>query len=109
MINVLFLCGRNRLRSPTAEQVFAAWSGIDTDSAGLNSDATVPLSSEQVEWADIIFVMEKAHRNKLSKNFGSLLKAKRVICLDIPDDYEYMQPELVRLLEVKVGPFLRLP
>jgi predicted protein tyrosine phosphatase len=52
-------------------------------------------------------VMEKAHRNRLSKNFRTHLNGKRVICLDIPDDYEYMQPELVRLLQIKAGKFLR--
>ena len=57
------------------------------------------LSSEQVEWADIIFVMEKTHRTKLNRKFRSSLKGKRVICLDIPDDYEFMDPVLVRMLE----------
>lgn len=107
MKTVLFICSRNRLRSPTAEQVFAAWPGVETDSAGLGPDATVPLSAEQVAWASLIFVMEKAHRGKLSRQFGALLRNKRVVCLDIPDDFDFMQPELVRLLETRVAPFLR--
>ena len=107
MKRVLFICTQNRLRSPTAEQVFAAWPDVETDSAGLGNDADVPLSPEQLAWADIIFVMEKAHRNRLATRFKRHLNGKRVICLDIPDDYDYMQPELVTLLEKKVGPFLR--
>jgi predicted protein tyrosine phosphatase len=107
MKRVLFICTQNRLRSPTAEQVFATWPDVETDSAGLGNDADVPLSAEQVAWADIIFVMEKAHRNRLATRFKRHLNGKRVICLDIPDDYDYMQPELVALLEKKVGPFLR--
>jgi predicted protein tyrosine phosphatase len=107
MKRVLFICARNRLRSPTAEQVFSSWAGVETDSAGLASDATVPLSPEQIRWATMIFVMEKAHRNKLAARFKVHLNGKRVICLDIPDDYEYMQPELVTLLEAKAGRFLR--
>ncbi|KQZ44225.1 low molecular weight protein tyrosine phosphatase family protein [Duganella sp. Root1480D1] len=107
MKRALFICTQNRLRSPTAEHVFASWPEVETDSAGLGNDADVPLSTEQISWANIIFVMEKAHRNRLSKNFRSYLNGKRVICLDIPDDYEYMQPELVRLLEIKAGKFLR--
>jgi predicted protein tyrosine phosphatase len=95
------------LRSPTAEEVFAAWPNVETDSAGLASDATCPLSADQIEWADIIFVMEKRHRNKLSKRFGKFLKDKNLICLDIPDNYEFMEPDLVRLLEAKVGRFFR--
>ena len=107
MKRVLFICTQNRLRSPTAEHVFATWPGIATDSAGLGNDADVPLSPEQIAWADVIFVMEKVHRNRLGQRFRRHLNGKRVICLDIPDEYEYMQPELVRLLEAKVGPYLR--
>jgi predicted protein tyrosine phosphatase len=107
MRRVLFICTQNRLRSPTAEHVFASWPDIATDSAGLGNDADVPLSTEQIAWADIIFVMEKAHRKRLAARFQRHLNGKRVICLDIPDEYEYMQPELVRLLEAKVGPYLR--
>jgi predicted protein tyrosine phosphatase len=107
MKRALFICSRNRLRSPTAEQVFAAWPDVETDSAGLAPDAVSPLSADQIEWADIVFVMEKAHRNRLSKRFARLLKGKRLICLDIPDNYAFMQPELVRLLEARAGRFLR--
>jgi predicted protein tyrosine phosphatase len=95
------------LRSPTAEEVFASWPDVETDSAGLGGDATVPLSSEQIAWANIIFFMEKNHRNRLSSKFRSFLNGKRIICLDIPDDYEYMQPELVKILYAKAGLFLR--
>jgi len=106
MTNVLFVCSANRLRSPTAEQIFSTWPGIETDSAGISNGANVPLSSEQVEWADIIFVMEKTHRTKLSRKFRSSLKGKRVICLDIPDDYEFMDPVLIQMLENRAGRFL---
>jgi predicted protein tyrosine phosphatase len=106
MMNVLFVCSANRLRSPTAEQVFSTWPGVETDSAGTSSGANVLLSSEQVDWADVIFVMEKTHHNKLVRRFRSHLKGKRVICLDIPDDYGFMDPVLVRMLEKRVGRFL---
>ena len=104
---LLFICSQNRLRSPTAEQVFSTYEDIECDSAGLAPDADVALSTEQVCWADIIFVMEKAHRTKLSRKFRDRLNGKRVIVLGIPDDYKYMDEELVRLLEVKVPQFLR--
>lgn len=107
MERALFICTHNRLRSPTAEQVFSTWPGVDTDSAGLGADADVPLSPEQIEWATVIFVMEKKHRTQLASRFRRHLDGKRVICLDIPDDYDYMQPELIRLLEAKAGSFLR--
>lgn len=107
MVNALFICSQNKLRSPTAETVFAKWPGVETDSAGLNNDAETPLTQEQIAWADIIFVMEKTHRTKLSKRFRKYLNGKRVVCLDIPDDYDFMQPELVKLLEARVGRFLQ--
>ena len=106
MHRALFICTQNRLRSPTAENVFATYPGVETDSAGLGNDANVALSPEQIEWATIIFVMEQTHRKKLSQKFRSHLNGKKIICLGIPDDYEWMQPELVELLKKKVTPFL---
>ena len=107
MKRALFICSANKLRSPTAEQIFSQWPDVEADSAGLSNDATVVLSKEQIEWASIIFVMEKAHQNRLRKKFNEHISGHRVICLGIPDDYEYMDPDLVTLLERKVGPFLR--
>ena len=78
-----------------------------TDSAGLAPDAEVLLSNEQIEWATIIFVMERAHRSRLQKRYKHLLSGKRIVSLDIPDRYEYMQPELVDLIVKRVRPFLQ--
>lgn len=104
--HVLFICSQNKLRSPTAEQVFADWPGVETSSAGLNHDAENPVTPEWVQWADIIFVMERVHRSKLSAKFKPYLGGKRVICLEIPDNYAFMDAELVRLLKAKVSPYL---
>lgn len=102
-MNALFICSRNRLRSPTAEAVFASWENVETDSAGTSPDAEVQLSADQIGWADIIFVMEGRHRRLLSKLFPKHLKGKQVICLDIKDNYAFMQAELVEILRAKVG------
>jgi predicted protein tyrosine phosphatase len=106
MKRVLFVCSQNRLRSPTAEQVFAQYRGMECISAGTNNDAENPLTVELVEWSEIIFVMEKTHRQKLLSKFKRSLKRQRVICLDIPDEYEFMDPELVEILKAKVSRFL---
>lgn len=106
MKHILFICSQNRLRSPTAEKVFFGRPGVEVASAGLNPGATNPVSSDLIEWADVVFVMENAHRNKLSKKFRSFLTTQRVICLDIPDEYEHMDPALVDILESRVGPYL---
>ena len=107
MPRALFICSRNRLRSPTAERLFASWPGVESDSAGLAADAEVPLSAEQLQWAELIFVMERVHQRRLQQRFAPWLKGKRVICLGIADDYQYMQPELVELLLLKAGSYLR--
>jgi predicted protein tyrosine phosphatase len=107
MKHVLFICSQNRLRSPTAEQVFSGRPGFEVASAGLNPEAETLVSADLLEWADVIFVMERTHRNKLSKKFRAQLRSKRIICLDIPDEFEFMNPALVRLLEAKAGPFFQ--
>lgn len=108
MKKLLFVCSENRLRSPTAETIFNDYEGVEAIGAGTNSDAATPVSGDLIEWADIILVMEKAHRNKVSQKYKTLLKNKRLICLDIPDNYECMNPELIRLLKSKVSSLLSL-
>ncbi len=104
--HILFLCSQNKLRSPTAEAVFAGHPSVEVDSAGLNNDAEVPLSAEQVEWADLILVMEKAHRTRLNRKFGAALAGKRVVVLNIPDDYDYMDPALIQLLKQRCAAYI---
>lgn len=105
-MNLLFVCTQNRLRSPTAEHVFADWPGVETASAGLGREAETPVSPDLLQWADIVFVMEQVHRRRLAQRFRPHLKQARVICLGIPDDFDYLQPELVELLRRRVSPFL---
>jgi len=103
---ILFVCGRNRLRSPTAEQIFSTCPSLAVCSAGLARDAENPVTPELLQWAELIFVMEPAHRKKLAAKFRAHLHAKRMICLNIPDDYEFMDPRLVELLKSKVAKLL---
>lgn len=103
MKHFLFVCSQNRLRSPTAEQVFAGHPDIEVDSAGTNQDAENPLTADLIEWADTIVVMERTHRNKIQKRFRKSLTRQRIICLDIPDDYEFMEDALVHLLRARMA------
>jgi predicted protein tyrosine phosphatase len=98
----LFVCSQNKLRSPTAEQIFSARGDIEVASAGTNNDAENPLTGELIEWADCIFVMERMHRSKIQTRYRKALNGKRIVCLDIPDDYEFMDPDLVRLLRARM-------
>jgi len=109
MKKILFICSRNRLRSPTAEQLYSETPNLEVASAGLNSEAEVTVTPELLDWADLIFVMEQNHRTKLSRTFRDSLRNKRVISLDIPDDYDFMDPALILLLKQKLTPFLGQP
>lgn len=103
---ILFICGKNRRRSPTAEQLFSDWEALEVTSAGVDADADIVVGPELLEWAEMVFVMEASHRTKLSTRFRSHLNQQRVIVLDIPDRFEYMDPELVQMLIVRVTPHL---
>lgn len=107
MKKLLFLCSKNKLRSPTAEAVFCDVDGWQIASAGISRDAEVRISVEDIEWADIIFVMEKVHKRKLVEKFGGVIKNQKVISLDIPDNYAYMDRVLVDLLQSKVPLLVR--
>jgi predicted protein tyrosine phosphatase len=100
---ILFICGKGRQRSPTAEHVFADLEGWETDSGGLSADADVPLSAEQVEWATHIAVMEKRQLARLRRSFPKLVSGRKLVLLDIPDNYVFMQPELIELLRQRIG------
>jgi predicted protein tyrosine phosphatase len=103
---VLFVCARNRLRSPTAEAIFSGLDGVTVSSAGTAPDAECVVSVDLLEWADVVMVMERKQVAFLQQRFRAALARKRVVCLGIPDKFSYMQPELVALLRAKVLPGL---
>lgn len=103
---VLFICSRNRWRSPTAEAIFEGINGWRAKSAGTEPGARVRVTAGLLGWADLILVMEKKHLRRLQNKFPDELAGKRVICLHIPDEYQFMQPELVELLQATVSPYL---
>lgn len=104
-MNLLFICSRNKWRSPTAEKIFNS-QHYKTKSAGTEESARIKVNQKHVNWADIIFVMEKRHKQRLSEKFNELLTGKTLIVLDIPDQYQFMDEELIELLKVSVEPYL---
>lgn len=100
---VLFICSHNQLRSPTAERVFRDHPGVEVKSAGVSDLSPVCVDRWLLEWAEIIFVMEPDHRQELGRKFQEVCRSKKVICLNIPDQYNYMDPELVELLKERVS------
>lgn len=103
---VLFVCSRNQWRSPTAEQVWNQHPAVTCRSAGTSPRARKPITAQDIRWADIIYVMEPKHRDRLKARFGGLLVHKPLEVLDIPDQYRYMNPDLVRIFEAELEVFV---
>ncbi len=99
---VLFVCTANKLRSPTAEDVFKDTPGVEVLSAGTSPDAPRPLTKELVARADTIFAMETHHRERIRKKFKQRPADSKILTLHIPDEYERGDPELVALLKEKI-------
>jgi predicted protein tyrosine phosphatase len=106
---VLFVCARNRIRSYTAEKMFAGSPLYDVKSRGVARDARIKLSESDLRWADVVFVMEKNHKNRIAEDFRSAIAGKPVVCLFIDDIYEPMEPALIGELRQKLAPHLLLP
>jgi len=82
-------------------------SGIQVRSAGTETSARIRVSEKMVLWADKIFVMEKKHKTRLKEKFPEATIEKEIIVLDIPDEYQYMDQELIKTLQSSVEPYLK--
>ena len=105
-MNILFVCSMNRWRSPTGEAIFRRWDGVNARSAGTSPKARRQVKLADLQWADMIFVMEEKHLSRLRNDFRGELKHKVLRVLDIPDDYQFMDPELVDLINDAVAPHI---
>jgi predicted protein tyrosine phosphatase len=103
---VLFLCRYNRRRSPTAERVFGKRADLEVRSAGTSRDALARVNEHMLEWADVIFIMDGEQERALRQMFPAHAALTRLVTLDIPDDYGFLDPDLVRLLETRVNEHL---
>lgn len=108
-LHVLFVCSRNQWRSPTAETVWRRHPGLRVRSGGTSPNARRRVSADDIRWADAILVMESKHRDRLQAQFGRVIEHARIHVLDIPDDYRYMDPELIQVLDVSVRTALGIP
>lgn len=105
-ICVLFVCSRNQWRSPTAEQVYRKHPKLSVRSGGTSPSARHCVSLADIEWADVILVMEERHQSRLKAAFGHAVEDKKIHILDIPDEYKYMDSELIAELERAVSSLL---
>ena len=102
-LNVLFICSQNQWRSPTAERVWARVPGVNARSAGTARSARRTVTVRDIRWADLILVMEDKHASRLRADFRDEMRYKAIHVLDIPDDYRFMEPELVELVREKAA------
>lgn len=105
-MNILFVCSRNKWRSPTAEAIYKASQKHIVKSAGTEPSAKIKLTAKFIAWADIIFAMEKRHKQRMMENFPDETEGKQIVVLNIPDEYQYMDEELVDSIELAVTPYL---
>ncbi len=105
-MNLLFVCSRNQWRSPTAEEIFKNSQENQVKSAGTEPSARIKITEKLINWADIIFVMEKKHKERIKQRFATMVDEKELIVLDIPDEYQFMDEELVDLIKLSVSPYL---
>jgi len=105
-MNVLFVCSHNQWRSPTAEKIFQRSPGMEVRSAGTSRAARHQISLADIRWADQILVMEEKHKARIIAEFRAVTQYKTIHVLDIPDDYKFMDPELVKILKESVPPLL---
>jgi len=105
-MNVLFICSKNKWRSPTAENIFRRYDGVSARSAGTSRKSRRQVRVTDIRWADLIFVMEEKHMSRMRADFRGELKHKTVHVLDIPDEYGLMDPELIDLITGAVMPVI---
>jgi predicted protein tyrosine phosphatase len=106
--HLLFVCSRNQWRSPTAAALFKNSQLYVAKSAGTSDKARIKLTANLINWADQIFVMEKRHAAIIRQNYPDLIADRSIITLQISDDYQYMDPELIEILESRLAEYLNL-
>ena len=104
---ILFVCGRNKWRSPTAERIYKNDQRIEVRSAGMSDKSSHRISNSDLEWADLVLVMESKYRWRIQRLFRDI-RLPPIKALDIPDEYEYMDDELVELIKSGVEYHVRV-
>lgn len=108
-LKILFICSQNRWRSLTAEKMYAGFPGYQVRSAGTEQNARIRVNNGHIGWADLIFVMEKRHKDRLQERFAEELQGKQLICLHITDDYQFMNSNLQEVLKERLKPHIEVP
>ena len=107
-MRLLFICSQNKWRSLTAERLFDGHPHYEARSAGTEPGAWVRVKAGHLGWAEIIFVMERRHADRLRKKFAEELRDKSMVILRIPDKYPFGDSTLIALLQLKLKEHLPL-
>lgn len=105
-LNVLFVCSRNQWRSPTAEKIYQDDRRVNVRSRGTSHSAVRTLTSKDIQWANLILVMEDKHRKRILSTFPDESNSKLIHVLDIPDDYRFMELDLISLITAASDPII---
>ena len=100
--NILVICGRNKKRSRTAEYIFKNDDRFHIRSAGLSPKSDRKISEKDLNWAHLVFVMETEQRAKIRELYRHL-ELPEIEVLHIPDDYEFMDEELIDMLTDRIN------
>ena len=68
-------------------------------SAGVSSKSRHQITDEDLAWADLVLVMERKYKSRILGMFRDHPNLPRIVSLDIPDEYERMDPDLVSLIQ----------
>ena len=106
---VLFVCRQNKVRSLTAEHLYRVRPDLEVRSAGTVTFAKNQLTKELMNWADAVFVFDEGQVTAMEKRFGTKEFGRPVICLGLPDTFDYKSQQLVLKLTTKLEPYLGRP
>jgi predicted protein tyrosine phosphatase len=97
---VLTVCSANMLRSPTIAHVLSAEPyNFNTRSAGTQFYALIPVTEDLLMWADEVVCADTEHALYIRDKMIEYMLDKPIINLNIPDIYEYRNPELIELIK----------
>ena len=100
--HILFVCGRNQWRGPTAERIYRTDPRVEVRSAGVSAKSGRQISANDLSWADLVFVMEQRYKSRIQRTFRDRPNLPKIVSLDIPDEYQFMDPALIMLLQAGV-------
>lgn len=100
--NVLVVCGRNKRRSRTAEYMFKNDQRFNIRSVGLSPRSLREIKAKDVEWSNIILVMDDEQSSQLKSQYKSN-DIPVVEVLGIEDTYEYLNLELQEILRREIN------